>query len=123
MRVQRVVMPVTEVESWTVLGDDGDPVAELESFLAYLTAIERSPNTVWAYALSLKVWFEFLAATGLVFDAVAVDDVARFVAWLRAPTVGVIVMEGGTSRRQPATAPRPQRRHTRACRRRPGRQS
>jgi len=27
---------------------------------AYLTAIERSPNTVRAYAISLKLWFEFL---------------------------------------------------------------
>ena len=45
MRVQRVLMPVTEVESWTVLDNEGEPIAEIENFLAYLTAIERSPNT------------------------------------------------------------------------------
>jgi len=38
-------MPVTEVESWTVLDNEGEPIAEIENFLAYLTAIERSPNT------------------------------------------------------------------------------
>ena len=69
VRVQRVVMPVSEVESWTVLGDDGDPVPAVEGFLGYLTAIERSPNTVRAYALSLKLWLEFLAAISKTFDA------------------------------------------------------
>jgi hypothetical protein len=46
--VQRVVMPVTGVESWTVLGDDGAVVAPAERYLAYLSALERSPNTVRA---------------------------------------------------------------------------
>ncbi len=45
MLVQRVVMPVTGVESWTVLGDDGAVVAPVERYLAYLGALERSPNT------------------------------------------------------------------------------
>ena len=39
-------------ESWTVLGDDG-PVQPVERYLAYLTDIERSPNTVEAYAHDL----------------------------------------------------------------------
>ncbi len=54
-------MPVTGVESWTVLGDDGAVVAPAERYLAYLSALERSPNTVRAYAMSLRLWFEFLA--------------------------------------------------------------
>jgi hypothetical protein len=49
VRVQRVVMPVTEAESWTLLDDQGVPVAPVESYLAYLSALERSPNTVRAY--------------------------------------------------------------------------
>ena len=36
MRVQRVVMPVTETESWTLLDDVGVPVAPVENYLAYL---------------------------------------------------------------------------------------
>jgi hypothetical protein len=58
--VQRVVMPVTRSESWTVLGDDGASVEPVESFLTYLSALERSPNTQRAYATSLKLWFEFI---------------------------------------------------------------
>jgi integrase/recombinase XerD len=38
-------------ESWTVLGDDDVPVGPVERYLAYLTDIERSPNTVRAYGM------------------------------------------------------------------------
>jgi hypothetical protein len=58
--VQRVVMPVTGAVSWTVLDIDGAPVEPVESYLAYLSSVERSPNTQRAYATSLKLWFEFL---------------------------------------------------------------
>ena len=85
MRVQRVLMPGSEVESWTVLGEDQVPVEPVERFLAFLTAIERSPNTIKAYAHDLKDWFVFLAGRGLDWRAVTVEDVAGFVAWLRLP--------------------------------------
>ena len=54
MLVQRVVLPGSRVESWTVLGEDDVPVEPVERYLAYLTDIERSPNTVKAYAHDLK---------------------------------------------------------------------
>nr|WP_231109957.1 site-specific integrase [Mycobacterium avium] len=72
-------------ESWTVLGDDDAPVAAVDRYLAYLTDIERSPNTVKAYAHDLKDWFGFLAERGLDWRAVRLDDVGEFVAWLRLP--------------------------------------
>jgi integrase/recombinase XerD len=50
MRLQRVLMPGSEAESWTVLGDDQVPFDPVERFLGYLTSIEKSPNTVKAYA-------------------------------------------------------------------------
>ena len=60
MVVHKVVTPGGGV-SWTVLGEDGLPVAEAEAYLAHLAALERSPNTVRAYAQSLQLWFGFLA--------------------------------------------------------------
>jgi hypothetical protein len=39
-------MRVPSLESWTVPGDDDLPVGPVERYLAYLTDIERSPNTV-----------------------------------------------------------------------------
>jgi integrase/recombinase XerD len=106
MIVHRVVMPVTEVVSWTVLGDDGEPVGSVESYLAHLAALERSPETVRAYAFGLKAYVEFLAANGVAWDEASVEDVGRFVAWLRAPASNVVVLDVGTARRSPATVNR-----------------
>ena len=60
MRVERVVMPHGEVESWTVVNDDFAVVEPAEAFLAHLTALERSPNTVRAYAHDLRDYFAYL---------------------------------------------------------------
>ena len=64
MLIQRVLMPVTGIESWTVIGDDGAVVAPVERYLAYLSALERSPNTVRAYAASLRLWWSSWARPG-----------------------------------------------------------
>lgn len=85
MRVQRVLMPGSRVESWTVLGDDHVPVDPVERFLAYLASIERSPNTVKAYAHDLKDWFTFLDVRALDWRSVTLEDVAGYVSWLRLP--------------------------------------
>lgn len=85
MRVQRVVIDSSRVESWTVLGDDHVPVEPVERFLGYLSWIERSPNTVKAYAHDLKDWFTFLGRHGLDWRLVTLEDVAGYVAWLRLP--------------------------------------
>ena len=88
MRVQRLVMPGSGVESWTLLGDDQVQVEPVERFLAYLSAIERSPNTVKAYAHDLKDLFVFLRGRGVEWAAVTLEDVAAFAGWLRLPPAG-----------------------------------
>ncbi|WP_334029303.1 tyrosine-type recombinase/integrase [Nocardia terpenica] len=85
MRVQRVLMPGTGFESWTVLGDDHLPVEPAERFLSYLVSIEKSPNTVKAYAHDLKDWLTYLDRHGVDWRAAQLEDVAGFVAWLRLP--------------------------------------
>lgn len=85
MRVQRVVMSGSGLESWTVLGEDHVPLEPVERFLAYLSSVERSPNTVKAYAHDLKDWFTFLTVRGQDWQAATLEDVASFVAWLRLP--------------------------------------
>jgi integrase/recombinase XerD len=83
--VTRVVSPVSSRESWTVLGEDDAPVAPIERYLRYLTDIERSPNTIKAYAHDLKDWFTFLAGRGVDWTAVGLEDISAFVSWLRLP--------------------------------------
>ena len=88
MRVQRVLMPGSVAESWTLLGDDQVLFEPVERFLGYLASIEKSPNTVKAYAHDLKDWFTYLAGHDLDWQAVSIEDVAGFVAWLRLPPGG-----------------------------------
>ena len=88
MLVQLVVMPGSGARSWTVLGDDDVPVGPVERFLGYLTAIERSPNTVKAYAHDLKDFWEFLGCGGLDWREARLEDIGEFVAWLRLPPAG-----------------------------------
>ena len=88
MHVQRVAMPASGVESWTVLGDDDIPVEPIERYLAYLTAIERSPNTVKAYAHDLKDYWVFLRHRGLDWRQARLEDIGEYVAWLRLPAAG-----------------------------------
>jgi len=104
--VQRVLMPGSGRESWALPGDDGGVIEPAGRCLAYLAAIERSPSTVRACAISLKLWFEFLQHAAVSWDEAGVEDVARFVAWLRAPAGNVIVLADGTGVRSPATVSR-----------------
>lgn len=70
--------------SWTLVDGVG-VIVPAERFLAHLAAIERSPNTVRAYAHDLRDFFEYLAGRGLQWDRVRLEDIGRFVAWLRLP--------------------------------------
>ncbi len=88
MHVQRVVMPASRAESWTVLGDDDIPVGPVERYLAYLTAIGRSPNTIKAYAHDLKDFFTFLGWRGLDWREARLGDIGEYVAWLALPPAG-----------------------------------
>jgi integrase/recombinase XerD len=71
-------------ESATVLAD-GLALDPVDRFPAHLTAIDRSPNTVRAYAHDLRDYFEFLECQGLHWDRVVLEDLGRFVTWLRLP--------------------------------------
>lgn len=88
MFVQRVAPSGSRVESWTVLGADDVPVAAIERYLSYLSDIERSPNTVKAYAHDLKDFFVFLGHHDIDWREVRLEDVGEFVAWLRLPPAG-----------------------------------
>ena len=103
--MQKVLASSGEV-SWTVLGDDGLPVEPVEAYLAHLSALERSPNTLRAYAQGLKLWMEFLNLQQVDWADAGVERVSRFVAWLRAPAANVIVLDASASRRAASTVNR-----------------
>jgi site-specific recombinase XerD len=105
MRLQPVVAPWGTV-SWTVVDERFEPVRPIEEYLAHLQAIERSPNTVRAYASSLRLFFDHLRTRGVAWDAVRLDDIGRFVSFLRSPAEGVVVIDAGVSHRAASTVNR-----------------
>ena len=88
MLVHPVVVPGPGTLSWTVLGDDDVPVVPVDRFLAYLTDIGRSPNTVRAYAFDLKNYWEFISFRSLGWREARLEDIGEYVAWLRLPPDG-----------------------------------
>src|SRR5437899_11542917 len=89
---RRVRIPSSGVESWTVVGADGRPVEVIDEFLGWLTGIERSPNTVEAYARDLGLFWSLLDARGLVWDRVLVVELGEFAAWARRPAGKVLAL-------------------------------
>ena len=85
MRVQQALPPDGGPESWTVLDERFAVVEPADAFLAHLTAIERSPGTVRAYAFDLRDYFQFLSAHEIDWRAVRLEHLGRFVGWLRLP--------------------------------------
>ncbi len=61
-------------ESWTVLDVEHGVVEPVESFLAHLSAVERSPNTVRAYAQDLRDFFAYLQRRSLDWRQVRLED-------------------------------------------------
>src|ERR1019366_1062647 len=88
MLVHPVVVPGPGTLSWTVVRDDDVPVVPVGRFLAYLTDVGRSPNTVKAYAHDLKDYWGFLGFRGLDWREARLEDGGEFVAWLQAPAAG-----------------------------------
>jgi integrase/recombinase XerD len=88
MLVHPVAVPGSGTRSWTVLGDDDVPVVPVDRFLAYLTDIGRSPNTVKAYAHDMKDLWQFLGFRGLDWREARLEDIGEFVAWLQLPPAG-----------------------------------
>jgi len=88
MLVHPVAVPGSGTRSWTVLGDDDAPVVPVDRFLAYLTGIGRSPNTVKAYSHDLKDYWEFITFRGLDWREARLEDIGEFIAWLQLAPAG-----------------------------------
>ena len=103
---RRVRMPSSGVESWTVVGPDARPVPLVDEFLGWLTGIERSPNTVEAYARDLAAFWSFLAGRGVAWDRVSVAELGEFAAWARRPAENVVVISELAAKRSAQTVNR-----------------
>lgn len=103
MKVQRVRIPDSDRVSWLVLDDNYLPVQPIQSYLRYLESIERSPNTVHAYAGHLKLYWEFLCDLHLNWLEVTLENLADFIHWLRSPEPRVVSIQPKESKRTEKT--------------------
>ena len=81
-------------------------VEVIDEFLGWLTGIERSPNTVEAYARDLGLFWSFLDGRGLVWDRVSVVELGEFAAWARRPAENVLVLSEQAAKRSASTVNR-----------------
>lgn len=96
-------MPGSERSFWLVVGDDFLPIEPIRRFLDYLDDLERSPNTVRAYAYHLKLFWEYIQAHDLDWREVGLSELAAFVAWLRRGSGRVVSLEEQQARRSEST--------------------
>jgi integrase/recombinase XerD len=101
-----VRMPSGGVVSWTVVGPEGRVVEVIDEFLGWLTGIERSPNTVEAYARDLGLFWSFLDGRGLGWDRISVVELGEFAAWARRPAENVLVLSEQAAKRSVSTVNR-----------------
>jgi integrase/recombinase XerD len=94
LRVARVGARDDVRQSWTIVDANGLPVDAPEAFLAHLTNIERSPNTVEAYARDLCQFLRFLAQRGVAYSDANIGLLGAWVASLRVPSDNVLVLNG-----------------------------
>jgi site-specific recombinase XerD len=85
VRVQRAIIRENQNTIWLVLDDNFLPIKPIQDYLTYLNNIERSPNTVRAYAYHLKLFWEFLTVKKLTWTSVRLHEMAEFLHWLRDP--------------------------------------
>lgn len=103
MKVQRVRIPNNEQVTWLVLDDNYLPVQPIQGYLRYLDSLERSPNTIHAYARHLKLYWEFLRDLHLNWVEVTLENLADFIHWLRSPQLKVVSIQPTESKRTEKT--------------------
>jgi len=105
MQVQRAVLPNTGRVTWMVLDNNYLPIRPITTFLAHLENIERSPNTIRAYAYHLKLFWEYLKEFQLEWTDIGLDELGAFVHWLRFsyPTNIIPISHEQTARRGETT--------------------
>lgn len=89
-----------------MIGRDLRPVDPVERYLAWLSNVGRSPNTVRAYAHDLKLFWTFLENRAIGWDEVTLEQLGGFVGWLRQPAGNVVVLSELAWRRSPRSVNR-----------------
>ncbi len=85
MRVIEVQTSLDE-RRYVVIDDQGTVIEPIVRYLKYLDRIGAARNTLHSYATALKHYWQYLAQEALDWQQVTLDDLARFVLWLKLPS-------------------------------------
>lgn len=104
MKVQKAIISERGSIFWLVVDDEFIPIPPITDYLAHLKNVERSPNTLRAYAHHLRLFWEFLEERTLDWKAVGLRELSDFISWLRDPMPpGVSRLNSTQSRRAEST--------------------
>ena len=85
------VIEVTTTENKTryyLADDNGTPVEPVLQYLRFKDDTGYARNTLRLHCIHLKHYFTFLKETGRGYEKAGVDDLARFIGWLKNPDIG-----------------------------------
>lgn len=89
MKVMSSVSPDGH-RTWGVF-DSNKVIEPINNYLGYLQNIEKSPNTLRAYAYHFKHFWEYLLANEFDWKTVKLDQLAGFITWLRSNKNMVVI--------------------------------
>lgn len=91
MRVIEIETQAQEIR-YVVIDHTGAMVEPIVRYLKYLDRIGIARNTLRSYATSLRLYWEFLAQEQLNWQQITLDDLSRFVLWLKLPSGSLRVL-------------------------------
>ena len=77
---------------YVVIDDEGALIEPIVRYLKYLDCLSAARNTLRSYATVLKQYWVFLSQEELDWQQITLDDLARFVLWLKLPTGSLRVL-------------------------------
>ncbi len=95
-------MRVVEIETqdhkvrYVVMDEEGKLVGPIVQYLKYLDRIGSARNTLRSYATALRLYWEFLSQEQLDWQHITLDDLSRFVLWLKLPSGSLKVLPAHT---------------------------
>jgi integrase/recombinase XerD len=91
-------MRVIEIEAgsaqkrYVVIDDSGALIEPIVRYLKYLDRLDAARNTLRSYATALRQYWEFLRQEQLDWQHVSVEDLSRFILWLKLPSGSLKVL-------------------------------
>jgi integrase/recombinase XerD len=91
-------MRVVEIETqnhqirYVVVDEEGRLVVPIVRYLKYLDRTQAARQTLRSYATALRQYWEFLSQERLDWQQVTLDDLSRFVLWLKLPSGSLKVL-------------------------------